>query len=520
MPRILIAEDNIANILLIRDLCKDMNFEPTVVEDGRAVVEAVRSSPPDLILMDIHTPLFDGLATTIELRSLQNTNEQMMIIGLNGNSSAMSAACRIAGMNQILTTPLQPERLMAALRSVQAPLNLQANVPEPEQQSAYSESNEAVMQRMAEAFGPMPVETPFARIYFANFQKLQGLFGDAWPGISAHIETITRAVIEQHISENAVYKRFEELDFVLMAPGQTEAACALWCKSIAREICHSLAADESGAKFHVRKVVFFGKAPTQEAETTEPSARVNPVSLTNPDILPWTRLNFWPVWDTQRRKFPIHAIRADRDTEGTLLAEASEALQLGGQDNYFAAIDISTIADLAGRLDGYDTLEQPRLLGLPLHFQTLGNFIGRSRFLYYLEQLPKRIRERLVIEIHAMPDEIRIAQIAEYQKPILAHCLHTMIVVSPLYRNFNVLKQVSNQIVGVELSEAEPEVEQELAALKQFGTLAKQSGLTMAASLVRDRAFRDWGLTSCRYVSGPAIALAQMNLCAGAKLID
>jgi hypothetical protein len=50
-----------------------------------------------------------------------------------------------------------------------------------------------------------------------------------------------------------------------------------------------------------------------------------------------------------------------------------------------------------------------------------------------------------VIEIHAMPDEIRVAQIAEYQKPILAHCLHTMIVVSPLHRNFNVLKQVSNQ---------------------------------------------------------------------------
>jgi CheY-like chemotaxis protein len=520
MPRILIAEDNTANILLIQDFCEDMNFEMTVVENGQALVEAVRSRPPNLILMDIHTPLFDGLATTIELRSLQNTNEQMMIIGLNGNSSALSAACRIAGMNQILTTPLQPERLMAALRSAQAPLNLQVNVPEPEQQSAHSESDETVMQRMAEAFGPVPAETPFARIYFSNFQKLHRLLDDAWPGISAHIETITRAVVEQHVGENVAYKRFEELDFVLMAPGQTEAACALRCQTIVREICHSLAADESGAKFQVRTVVFFGKAPMQEADITEPSARVNPASLANPDILPWTRLNFWPVWDIQRRKFPIHVIRADRDAEGMLLPEASEALQFGGPDDYFAAIDISTIADLAGRLDGYETVEQPRLLGLPLHFQTLENFTVRSRFLRYLEQLPKMIRERLVIEIHAMPDEIRIAQIAEYQKPILAHCLHTMIVVSPLYRNFNVLKQVSNQIVGVELSGADPEVEQELAALKQFGTLAKQSGLTMAASQVRERPFRDWGLTCCRYASGPAIALAQMNLCAGARLID
>ena len=144
MPRVLIAEDNSANVLLIRDFCKDMDFEPMVVEDGRAVIEAVRSSPPDLILMDIDAPVIGGLAATIEIRGLQNVSEQMMIIGLNSDSPATAAACRIAGMNQILSKPLQPERLIAALRAARAPLNLQATHEGPEESKAQAQSDLAL----------------------------------------------------------------------------------------------------------------------------------------------------------------------------------------------------------------------------------------------------------------------------------------------------------------------------------------------------------------------------------------
>jgi len=48
---------------------------------------------------------------------------------------------------------------------------------------------------------------------------------------------------------------------------------------------------------------------------------------------------------------------------------------------------------------------------------------------------------------------------------------------------------------------------------------AKQAGLTVAASMVTNRLCRDWGLTSCRYVLGPAIAESQIALGPHAKLI-
>ncbi len=519
MPRVLIAEDNSANVLLIRDFCKDMDFEPMVVEDGRAVIEAVRSSPPDLILMDIDAPVVGGLAATIEIRGLQNVTERMMIIGLNSESPAISAACRIAGMNQILSKPLQPDRLIAALRAARAPLNLQAADTAPEQSKAQTESDEVLHRRIAEVLGPVPANTPVGRLHYINAQKLSGQFGEEWPDIAATVEMVTLGAIEQHGGGSVFYKRFAELDYILMTPGLTEEECAAKCQTIAKEICHTLAEDEAGAKFHIRTVVFDMKAAAQEVAAAAAQAGAQAHKSKNPDVLPWTELRFWPAWETQRKKFPIHVVRVDRDAQGQLLPEGVEALGTLGPEQYYAALDLSVVANIVERLEGHETLEQPRLLSLPLHLHTLEALPMLTSYLRYMEKIPKKIRERLIIEIHSVPNEMRAAQLAELQKPILPHCLHTMMVVPPSYSNFAVLKQISGQIIGLKLPETEPDAEPDLAALKQFGMRAKQAGLTIATSMVRNRLYRDWGLTTCRYALGPAIAEPLTTLGPHAKFI-
>lgn len=515
MPKILIAEDNAANILMIRDFCMDMDFEPVVLADGRAVVEAVRISPPDLILMDIDAPVVDGLAATIEIRGLPHVSEQMMIIGLNSDSPATAAACKIAGMNHVLAKPLQPERLMAALRAARAPLNLQATGTTPEQAKTLAESDEALRQRMEKALGPVPADTPTARLYYNNAAKLSGQFGEDWADIAATVETVTLGAIEQHGGGNVFYKHFAELDFILMMPGLSEAECAAKCQAIVREICHGLAGDEAGERFHIRTVVF-GIKPAHAEAAIAPLCKSD-----NPDVLRWTELRFWPAYEVHRKKFPIHMVRVDRDAQGLLLPAASEMLQSEGADHYYAALDISAIANLVEQLEGYDTLEQPRLLTLPMHVHTLESLPALTHYLRYLEKIPKKIRERLIIEIQDVPNDMRAMQLAELQKPILPHCLHTMLMVPPSYGNFTVLKQIGGQIVGLALPviEAGNEVEPDLALLKQFSARAKQTGLTIAATMVGHPLLRDWGLMSCRYVQGPAIAAPQGTLNPHAKFI-
>ena len=511
MARALIAEDNNINALLIRDVCKDMDFEPMAVEDGQAAVDAVRESAPDVILLDIGAPVVDGLSATIQIRGLRNVNERMMIIGLNSDSETTSAACRIAGMNHILATPLKPERLMAALRAARAPLNLQAAVSEAEQGHEEPETEPVLLQRVADLFGAIPPQTPCARLHFINAPKLKPQFGEDWADVAATIEMIARAQIEQVFGADTPCKKFDGLDFLLVAPGMDEAACIEKCQAAAKQICLALAEDEAGAKFHIRTFVFLG-----QLSVAAPALAVSeaPVQRDNPDILPWTKLIFWPVWDVPKRKFPIHSVRVDRDKDGAYLPEA-QAAQGTGLEPYYEALDLSAVAALVERLDGYETLEQPRLLTLPVHLHTLGAPVALTHYLRYLEKIPKKIRERLIVELHDVPPDMRAGQIVELQKPILPHCLHTMLVVPPSYAQLNVLRQVSGQIVGLKL----PEGELDILALKLFGQRAKQAGLNLVASMVCHTGQRDWGLASCQYVLGPAIALPQMALGPHAKFI-
>jgi len=291
------------------------------------------------------------------------------------------------------------------------------------------------------------------------------------------------------------------------------------CQAIAREICHTLAEDEAGAKFHIRTIVFDMKAAALEAEEAAAAATAKLHKSDNPDVLPWTMLQFWPAWDVQKKKFPIHVVRVSLDARGRLLPEAVAALGSQGPEQYFAALDLSIAANLVERLGGHDTLEQPRMISVPLHLHTLETLPLLTRYLRYMEQIPKKIRERLIIEIHGVPNEMRAAQLAELQKPVLPHCLHTMMVVPPAYSNFAVLKQISGQIIELKLPELEEDAEPDLALLKQFGQRAKQAGLTIATAMISHRLHRDWGLTSCRYVLGPAIAAPLTTLGPGAKFI-
>ena len=61
MLDILIAEDNPLNQLLIKKILSERNFRLRIVNNGKEALEAARSDPFDIILMDIQMPVMDGV---------------------------------------------------------------------------------------------------------------------------------------------------------------------------------------------------------------------------------------------------------------------------------------------------------------------------------------------------------------------------------------------------------------------------------------------------------------------------
>ncbi|NVK23882.1 MAG: PAS domain S-box protein [Gammaproteobacteria bacterium] len=80
--RILIAEDNDINKVLIESMLKATQADLTIVENGQLAVEAVQSKDYDVVLMDIHMPVMDG---TEAQQLIQSAKPNLPVIALTAN---------------------------------------------------------------------------------------------------------------------------------------------------------------------------------------------------------------------------------------------------------------------------------------------------------------------------------------------------------------------------------------------------------------------------------------------------
>ncbi len=105
--RILLAEDNPANQMLVKDILEDVNLHVDTVANGLEAIQAIRSHPYDLVLMDISMPEMDGMAATQGIRELTNSQSSIPIIALTAHVLSGDRERFIeAGMDDYLTKPI------------------------------------------------------------------------------------------------------------------------------------------------------------------------------------------------------------------------------------------------------------------------------------------------------------------------------------------------------------------------------------------------------------------------------
>lgn len=111
--RILVAEDNTINQLIIRRVLERMGVYVEIVSDGAEAVAAVHSSPWDLVLMDMQMPGMDGVSATRRIRAMGST---LPVIALTANAMTTDRErCFSAGMDDFLSKPIDSHTLMRVL---------------------------------------------------------------------------------------------------------------------------------------------------------------------------------------------------------------------------------------------------------------------------------------------------------------------------------------------------------------------------------------------------------------------
>lgn len=114
--RLLVAEDNKVNRLVIRKFLRDLPLHLEFAHDGGEAVKKAQKMDPDIVFMDMSMPVLNGIDATRRIRAAEG--RQPVIIALTANAfDSDREACLDAGMNGFLSKPVSRAELLEVLRA-------------------------------------------------------------------------------------------------------------------------------------------------------------------------------------------------------------------------------------------------------------------------------------------------------------------------------------------------------------------------------------------------------------------
>ena len=113
--RILVAEDNGFNQVVIRKLLTKCGASVVLCSNGREAIDALAGAPFDIVLMDVQMPEMDGLEATRRIRATPALAGSH-IVAMTANATADDRErCAEAGMDDFETKPIDPDRMYLTL---------------------------------------------------------------------------------------------------------------------------------------------------------------------------------------------------------------------------------------------------------------------------------------------------------------------------------------------------------------------------------------------------------------------
>ena len=116
--RMLIAEDNPVNVLLMKKLLSRWNINPSIAENGERAIEMMQYSQFDIILMDLQMPVMNGFDASMQIRRLPDPKKASIPIIALSAASLYDIQEQIfnAGMNDYVSKPFKPEELIEKIQ--------------------------------------------------------------------------------------------------------------------------------------------------------------------------------------------------------------------------------------------------------------------------------------------------------------------------------------------------------------------------------------------------------------------
>jgi CheY-like chemotaxis protein len=115
--RVLLVEDNPANLALMQYLLQASGYTTLTAADGREGIAVAQREPPDVILMDLQLPIMDGYEAARQMREVP-TLQSVPIIAVTAFAMVGDRDKILArGFDGYIAKPITPERFVSEVEA-------------------------------------------------------------------------------------------------------------------------------------------------------------------------------------------------------------------------------------------------------------------------------------------------------------------------------------------------------------------------------------------------------------------
>lgn len=116
MIRVLIAEDHQETQFIFNRALQRAGFEVCTVQDGAAVVDHLHTKQPDVLILDLHMPILNGIEVLHHIRQ-SHTLQHLKVILVTADDLILRTSERCMS-DKFLIKPILPEQLISAVRAL------------------------------------------------------------------------------------------------------------------------------------------------------------------------------------------------------------------------------------------------------------------------------------------------------------------------------------------------------------------------------------------------------------------
>lgn len=117
--RVLVVDDNSTNHVVVTSLIESLVAEVHLASNGQEAIDVLKTKDIDIVLMDIHMPVMDGIEATLSIRASSEPWADVLIIALTADPEyQQKRLCKNIGMDDALAKPVKLSDILQSFDNV------------------------------------------------------------------------------------------------------------------------------------------------------------------------------------------------------------------------------------------------------------------------------------------------------------------------------------------------------------------------------------------------------------------